>query len=38
MGSYTLEVSEITEDEVRTALKRMKNEKAFGPNDLPMEA
>ena len=32
------EVHRITEDEVRRALKRMKNGKAVGPDDIPVEA
>ena len=31
-------MAEITEDEVCAALKRMKNGKAVGPNDLPVKA
>ena len=38
VGSCTLKVTEITEDEVRAALKRTKNGKAVGPDDLPVEA
>ena len=33
-----LKVAGITEDEVRATLKRIKNGKAAGPNDLPVEA
>ena len=32
------EVAQISKDEVRRALKRMKNGKALGPDDIPMEA
>ena len=32
------EVQRITEDEVRTAMKKMKNGKAVGPDDIPVEA
>ena len=32
------EVEEITEEEVKTALKKMKKGKARGPNDIPVEA
>ena len=31
------EVEEITEEEVKTALKKMKKEKARGPDDIPVE-
>ncbi|KAG2455321.1 RTJK polymerase, partial [Polypterus senegalus] len=32
------EVQRISKEEVRTAMKRMKNGKAIGPDDIPMEA
>ena len=32
------EIQRITEDEVRTAMKKMKNGKAVGPDDIPVEA
>ncbi|MBN3291136.1 RTXE polymerase, partial [Polypterus senegalus] len=32
------EVHRISKEEVRTAMKRMKNGKAVGPDDIPMEA
>ena len=32
------EVRRVTEDEVMTAMKKMKNGKAVGPDDIPVEA
>ena len=33
-----LDVQQISKEEVRAAMKRMKNEKAVGPDDIPVEA
>ena len=36
-GEYIQDVKEITEKEVWTAIQYLKNEKTFGPDDIPVE-
>ena len=36
-GKYIQNVKEITEKEVWTAIQYLKNEKAVGPDDIPVE-